>query len=911
MTTILNLYHDCKITKDRNAKVDLLSNYLSSVASTTYTATNFPIAGITIQYQQIELQKKLKLDLTQAQVGKAAFNYAKIYQDNKAFYYFIDKATWKSTSTVEFDMTLDTVNTFADDFTFNKKTHITRQHKNRMQKILFWSEDPSGIPFNYLSSGTDYVIRPILQEAGYSDIILSWNIPAAQLYLTKPYPIYNKMGIDGIVMKTVGDAENFITEIKYGDYNGDYGLLITYYTVSMIPTPSVLGPYYEFISASQLESDFNVGIYHTINFQIPETLYDVDSSNYDSMLIYANRSYIHLRKIDQREEGINPPHFKQAYEDIIEDNNTNTNWYLVYKANSADEDSGVQVQLWPAQETSITIKDTLSKVPGDFTTGTYYYVMPKIASKANISHASRKFSNGNDNTAEFMQIIDSSNHSCIGRIRNTPDDYHNVKGAWFCILYRDGTNLKIEEYKVYDNFWAQIQTQKTNEYTITSGTTFTFENYSGNEVNYYTAGSKITNITTIYNQVNAGTLNTGSWSVSTVNHTLKAFESLDRTDSKLMKIIALPYVPNFQWGRLQTNSWSYDNDGYLYLNKPNINFENWIEHARNPLSNLQVWPTTYGEEVARNDTFESKLYNSEFYIPKFVYDSFEYSYILENVDETLVDYNAVNTIKYNASNLINSRFLFQFDVPLKRSTSNYDNICIVARNNELPIFSNKYIDYIRSGYNYDVKNKNAALQKGIATTALSTVGAGVGAALAIGAASGSAAGPVGTAIGAGVGAAIGLATSLISLANSQSQADRNIQQKLDEANRQATSVAGGDDVDLLEIYTNGNKAKYITYSCSDAVKQTMADLFYYCGYADDIREVPELNTRKWFNFIQCEPVFNESNNTVYKEYEADLKQRYQEGITVYHAVPLDPLVPNRNLRWNWDQDKENWETNLL
>lgn len=115
------------ITKAKNAKIEAIRSYL-----TVHGRTN----PIEVQYQQIALNKTIKLDLAQAQVGKAVYNYLEIYQDSKSFYYFIDKATWKSTSTVEFELTLDTVNTFSSDFTFNKKTHITRQHKDRLKPQL-------------------------------------------------------------------------------------------------------------------------------------------------------------------------------------------------------------------------------------------------------------------------------------------------------------------------------------------------------------------------------------------------------------------------------------------------------------------------------------------------------------------------------------------------------------------------------------------------------------------------------------------------------------------------------------------------------------------------------------------------------------------------------------------------------
>lgn len=888
-TAKLTLYKKCKITRQRNACVDSIDDYLTSIQVAADT-------NIDIQYQQIALNKRLKLDLPQRQVGEDMYNYLKIVQDGKKYYYFIDKANWKSTSTVEFDISLDTLNTFKSDFLFTKKTHITRQHKKRMKNVLSWVQLPDGIPYSYLDD-VQYVIRPIQQSEGYADMEITWPLPGGDEQ-------------QGLVAKLSESGQSlflrYVTSVFYGSYNegNDYGLVITYYNYNLL-THSFEGPYTEEVTAEDMLNQYNANIYWTVAFTAGNLEY-ADFTNYNNMLFCANRGYTTVRIIDQKEEGINPPHFKDAYERTIDDNNTYTDWYLVYKANSTDADSGVQCQLWPKQETKIHVKATLDKHPSDFVSNVYYYFMPADASHANIMHKSRKFANGNNNVGEYMYIINNTDDSIVGHIRNEPGDYHNDKGSWFCIAYRDGSDLKIEEYECKDDFWGNITTKLKNTYTVGSAQTIIFTNYSGTTVNYYTASSKVTNLTTIYNNCNDGTFNAGSFSTTTTDKTLKSFDTLDRTDSKLVKIIAVPYVPCFQWGYI-TDSWLYDNDGFLYLNNPNIKLWNVIEHEYNPLRELEVWPTTFGEVVNRNDTYESKLYNSEFYIPKFVYDSFNYQYILENVDAENYDFTKNNQITYTCSSLINSRFLFQFDVPLKRSTSDYDNICIVNRNNELPIYSNKYIEYLKTGYNYDVKNKEANLQKGITTTALTTVGAGIGAALAVGAASGSAAGPVGTAVGAVVGAGIGLATSLVNLANSQAQADRNIQQKLDEANRQATSVNGGDDIDLLEMYTNGNKAKYVIYQCSEKVRQAMADLFYYCGYADDVQETPSTHTRKWFNFIQCDPVFDNTSSTyqVYKDYLDDISQKFKEGVTYYHVVTIDGTKT-----WDWSQHYENWELSL-
>ena len=878
----LRLYKQCKITRDRNARVGQLDVYLNSL---TYTE-------LEVQYQQIALNKTIKLELDQSQVGKEVYNYMKLVQDSKNFYFFINKARWKSTKTVEFDITLDTVNTFANDFTFNKKTHITRQHKDRIKKLWAWY-------------GLDYIPLAYLTNAIYTfsleadlDTTISWDEPTRMID-NLFYPKYSVRDNEGNIISEVDG----VFGVYYGNGTDGYGLYITY--KAWIPEAEVK---HIFVSKEQLDRDAAIGRFHCLDYNTLETFQAAEYDGYNGYLYNGQFSDVYHRIVDMKSEEINPPLFKDGYERKVDDTNSSANWYLVYKANSTDESSGLQCQLWPDREFQIKLKQSLNKQPSDFLASNYYYIMPTEASHANIMHKSRNFSHGNINTSDYMEIVDDTSNSVVGRIRNEPGDYHNDKGSYFCILYRDGSNLIIEEYMNKDNFWGNITTTKTNEFTLTSGHTISFRYYQGDQVNYYVAGSKETNLTNIWNNCNNGVYNQGEWTTTTEWKTLSPFSEIDRTDSKLVRIISIPYVVNMRYYMFDTNTWSYDSDGsFLYLNNPNVKFTNVIGDAYTPLNVLNV---TYIEafsdtdvviETPRNDMYESKLYNSEFYTPKFVYDSFNYTYHLENVDVDLVDFSGGQDIKYTCSSLINSRFMWQFDVPLKRSTSDYDNICIASRNNELPIYSNKYIDYIRSGYNYDVKNKQAQLTKGIATTALATLGAGVGTALTIGAASGSAAGPVGTAVGAVVGAGVGLATSLIGLASSQAQADRNIQQKLDEAQRQATSVVGGDDVDLLDIYTDGNKAKYVTYQCSDNVRQAMADVFYYCGYAEDVREVPDLNTRAWFNFIQCEPVFNEEANTPYKEYLDDIKQRYQEGVTVYHRTLA---------KYDWNQQNENWEMSL-
>ena len=136
----------------------------------------------------------------------------------------------------------------------------------------------------------------------------------------------------------------------------------------------------------------------------------------------------------------------------------------------------------------------------------------------------------------------------------------------------------------------------------------------------------------------------------------------------------------------------------------------------------------------------------------------------------------------------------------------------------------------------------------------------------------------------------------------QSSADER-QHKLDTLAAQSTAVSGSDDVDLLSYY-NGNKLELKKYITEPQQREAIYKLLFYCGYSHKTSGIPDLNSRYWFNFIQCKPVFNEEGNTPYNDYIDDIKARYEAGITVYHH---HPGVGG----WDWNQQFENWEVNLV
>lgn len=133
----LRLYNSSKIEEGKNFKFDEMTDssgeLLPELGTKVYEEENF-------QYQRIELDKKIKVEIDQAAAIVRTINYAAITEtvgtgQTKTFYYFVRNARQIAQKTVELTMRLDTLNTFAEgtDYTISSKTKIAREHKNRFR----------------------------------------------------------------------------------------------------------------------------------------------------------------------------------------------------------------------------------------------------------------------------------------------------------------------------------------------------------------------------------------------------------------------------------------------------------------------------------------------------------------------------------------------------------------------------------------------------------------------------------------------------------------------------------------------------------------------------------------------------------------------------------------------------------
>ena len=375
--------------------------------------------------------------------------------------------------------------------------------------------------------------------------------------------------------------------------------------------------------------------------------------------------------------------------------------------------------------------------------------------------------------------------------------------------------------------------------------------------------------------------------------TLLSIDSVDRTDSRIVKIIKMPYAPftvEFANGKMRIPAgWTYSG-GYLLLNDLNTEFLNIIS-GNDDFSNyvsLTVVPSDIGKNKTNNIKFESKLYNSSFFSLKYIYDNFEKEFLLER-------YNARTTypgvrIDFKQSNNISSNSIFKF-IPMNgnyKEPTLYGEFLNVNRQNEVALYNSDYLTYIRNGYNYDKKAKAQQFGAGVAGVALGALGAAASVFM-----------PAAGVVGAAGAISLGTSTlsSIVSIINTSISNEVAIQQKLENAKKSAASVSNTEDLNLLSYY-NGNRLIKYTEDINENIKKSLYDLFRLTGYACNDYAVPAVNSRLYYNFLQCKADFEDTNWTYGKAFLDDIKAKYEIGVTYFHKVDGS---------YDWPQEKENFE----
>ena len=380
----------------------------------------------------------------------------------------------------------------------------------------------------------------------------------------------------------------------------------------------------------------------------------------------------------------------------------------------------------------------------------------------------------------------------------------------------------------------------------------------------------------------------------------------NKTDPRLIKIIELPYPPfnesvDSSGGLKIPTGWSLTAGRTLKLTDPSVGFESVVGAkelgpSRIAASEIDVTKTT---DPLR---YETKLWNSNYYTVKFIYDGNAHVPALENFAQPETGATNYSTlVSFSSSTGMDNSMMFSFS-DRETKTTDFGNYLVCNRPTEIPYYTNEYLNYLRYGKAVDERNRflsgSSAFVGGIGSAittasglAFSLKGAAIG-------------GAAGGGIGMAIGSAIGLVSTAIAMTSSIARANDQINAKIDQYTHQSSSVSVNGDISLFRKYGK-NKLLMANYVPADEIKESLARYFALHGYAcDEFSKPKSWNTRYWSDYFVISPVFRYTNRMT-SDYGNDVASRMQSGFRILHRHE------DQSNHYDWYNTRENWETSLL
>lgn len=813
--------------------IDDFAVWLASTGSATSVSD--------VQYIKNGLEIGINLDLSQTYAQPdQKIHYVSIQNTGEStiYYYFVKNTTWRAKSTVRLELVMDVLNTFKDgtDYTFKENTRINREHKNRFKIV------------NRKITIQFYIV----QEVGYLQ---------------------------------AGDTIDFINE--HGDlcFSGvidDIDEQRTTITITSSQTNEQIEDYINDFIEDPFEMNKNASNYYLITF------------TEDDWEIYLTK----FRDIDYVRENINPILQNGSAEGTkIEHSKSllQTDWYLLYR-NQEDPNpdslvNPVECYLIPESEMEISTGSitTAQITPATLEAGKIYFI-PIYC---------RGITDAYIDFTSYNQSLTLSNGVSIGG-----HDYTDEVSYVAVTKNQDNTLNIVFNKLVYDNNSGAARFALSQEIIYKNIPYITIEQ----SPTYYgkSTSNTLTTIEIFEDLLN--TIDRESFTYTGTGLHINGIDLLDKTDAKNIKLIKLPYCPydfNITGDKVDIvgTNWNYEDleqadhshIKMLKLNDLNTKLNGSFDindASKNPLPNLLKGSFTPALTDLRKDaSFESKLYHSEFYQPTYVYDSFAFRIQLEKCDIDSYISSRKLTIKFTTTRTINSKFMFTFATYyLRNGEENYAKYLPIARNNEEVLYNVPYVNYIRTGYQYDIKNKN-----------ISNISNAIGIGLSAGSMAVSLAMPSAPLKIAGVVASfVSMAMSVKNAVVSAQQNENSINQKLQQYQNQAASVSGSDDVDLMSEYAE-NRLKYLVYEPTAVMKDLLFKLFFYAGYSSNKMGVPTHNNRVNFDYLECDAVIETTNKNMTQEIISEIVNCYKNGVTFIHRTSRIVDI------WDIEQKYENWE----
>ena len=540
------------------------------------------------------------------------------------------------------------------------------------------------------------------------------------------------------------------------------------------------------------------------------------------------------------------------------------------------------------------------------------------------------------------------------QFRTTGNISHDEDFEGYIAVFTDGT----EPAKVNINF-SYYDGRVSYNGPIEGNLTFVLNHllilYESPEQNTYTLDQAVV-------------MKTYPWTAYGRNDTLLGINSIDRTKSYISKVIECPYCPldiKFATnGRMIVPvEWNFrESDGKLYCDNLSYNFpERQVDYEETQLphilgqaivaqrSKLSLYSRKDHQDGVEGNVVDPKTYISTLRSYNFVYDDNTWQVLPENMlppTGTVGSVPSMVTISYKQSNNISSECGFKFAIPKVEYLTQgyYDNYMFSVRNNELPLYYSEYINYIRNGLNYDQKQNWNNTRNNI----IGTLASGINAAALLGGTALTArrdyndqyakyeedarsmglfknnsgvyetfygtpypfkytpSSSAGFALPSLVSNAVGIGTGIANTIFSHLDGEEAIKRKVNDARSKAFSISTTNNLDLFKWYS-GNKVVMFTMKPREDMEELINDYFSLYGYTRGYYEVPDLDSRLWFNYCRgTVDIDNYKKKRSLEENKADLVQRFQQGVYKIHRVktPLGTF-------WDMKLERQNYERAIL
>ena len=417
-------------------------------------------------------------------------------------------------------------------------------------------------------------------------------------------------------------------------------------------------------------------------------------------IVKLNSNY-YLRKIDKYNEGFNPAKVNKVDQAQIK-STVGGKWYLVYMSNPATTQDNTANPMFMGllADTSIKIANAgtgTENVEIPFSEGYIYFITTNGLGEGGYMEVGSVRS-------ELNKAVDNTTSRAFA-VRKISPVYLEVK-----TMYYTGDKYP---YSFSSGKW--VRTPSTGDLTkAIIHNARIIHKVSDTEYN-----RDITNLDKIdalpYVVVNAG---------SYPEQKTLAYNDFDNSNSRLSKIIELPYAP-VTVTKNTDGTYSFYGCVFNYAyNIMQINITSLSAFIKEDKRIQDLLYITIANPTATdkpNIDLESKLYSSEFYDYAYYYDTEKQPIRLEDINTNML--NCSINISYNTTSTMNSDKQFYFNVinGTYNEVQPYEMYLNCARSTEKMILNDSYADYIKNGYNYDLWNQKHQEQIATANAIINTI----------------------------------------------------------------------------------------------------------------------------------------------------------------------------------------------